>query len=522
MSDDQPQVPPDQPSAQPPVVPLSALETDWRRLDPLMLLIHPAHALVRVIPVLVIALVLRQSQGRADYRLELVVVLAVVALGMVKYLTTRFRIHNGQIELQTGLLNKNVIATPADRVRTVDVTAPLLHRVFGLAKVDIATAGAGKRSLVLDALPIDEAGRLREELIHRRTEVSPADGTDRAPAAADQSLAQAPAPVETTLLVLDPLWVRFAPLTSAGWVLFGAALIAGSQYLQYAGTGNLRSQLSSLEGALSVVVVAVALVGIAVTVCVLAVVAYFLQNWGFRLTRHAGGTIHAARGLLTTRATSIEEKRIRGVELGEPLGLRLARGGRLVAITTGLTHTDNDRGRAFLVPPAPMPVVTEVARLVVQDEPAVTAMLTPHGPAARRRRYTRAVLPLLVLAAVLVWVVVRQGWPTTVALVAVLPLLAAPFLARDRYAGLGHHLSPSHLVVRSGSLTRRRDVLQRDGIIGFNQRRTFFQRRSGVSNLSATTAAGKQSYTAYDIPLDQGVALALEIDPALVGQFVQR
>ena len=61
-----------------------------------------------------------------------------------------------------------------------------------------------------------------------------------------------------------------------------------------------------------------------VAVSVLAVSGYVLTYWGFRLTRPTGGTLHISRGLITARATSLEERRIRGVEIGEPLGLRLA------------------------------------------------------------------------------------------------------------------------------------------------------------------------------------------------------
>ena len=48
-----------------------------------------------------------------------------------------------------------------------------------------------------------------------------------------------------------------------------------------------------------------------VAVPLMAVIGYLLQFWGFRLTQPRGGTLHVARGLLTTRETSIEEKRLR-------------------------------------------------------------------------------------------------------------------------------------------------------------------------------------------------------------------
>ena len=114
-----------------------------------------------------------------------------------------------------------------------------------------------------------------------------------------------------------------------------------------------------------------ALVVLAVVVTLLAVGGYVLSFWGYRLTRHLAGTLHVTRGLLTTRATSIEERRLRGVEIGEPVPLRWVGGRRLSAITTGLrSRNDNGGGSAMLVPPAPLGEVARVAGLVLGD-PAV-------------------------------------------------------------------------------------------------------------------------------------------------------
>jgi len=525
---------------------LEDVETDWRRLNVRMLLIHPVQEGLKFLPALAGVFIVGRSQDRGGAWWELAALVAVVVLGVLRYLTTRFRIENGQIELRKGLLNKQVIATPADRVRTVDVTAPVFHRILGLAKVEIGTAGAGRERLVLDALTVREARHLREELIHRRNVVEPRseapasgptvpgsagrllqDGGHAEVLPAPRSPALAPATAtdsaETTLLSFDPRWARFAPLTMTG-VLSALAIFGfGNQFLQrYLADSDLGGRLDTLRTHPVWVDVVVGIIGLLVAVSVLAVVGYLLQFWGFRLTRHSGGTLHVTRGLLTTRETSIEERRIRGVEVGEPLGLRLGGGRRLVAITTGLSKKEQERGSGWLVPSAPREVVAAVAAAVVGDDEALNAPLRSHGPGARRRRYVRAVVPSVLLGVAVLALALHVDWPGWVGVLGFVPALCSPVLARDRYAGLGHHLTARHLVVRSGSLVRRRDLLLRQGIIGYNLRATFFQRRAGVATLAATTAAGKQGYTAYDIPLDDGVALMHAVDPRLVGQFLAR
>ena len=109
------------------------------------------------------------------------------------------------------------------------------------------------------------------------------------------------------------------------------------------------------------------------------------------------------------------------------------------------------------------------------------------------------------------------AWPVVLGLLA---LPAGAFLAHDRYQRLGHGLSRDHLVVRSGSLRARRDVLQLSGIIGWTVRQTWFQRRAGLATLVATTAAGRQAYVVLDVPVATAVALAHAATPELVAPFL--
>jgi putative membrane protein len=146
--------------------------------------------------------------------------------------------------------------------------------------------------------------------------------------------------------------------------------------------------------------------------------------------------------------------------------------------------------------------------------------LTMHGLAARQRRYTRALLGAIALpvtAVVLVVVTPVTWWVVLPTLLAV-PL--ALLLTADRYRRLGHALSEGYLVLRSGSLRGRRDVLQRSGIIGWNVQQSWFQRRAGLVTLVATTAAGHQAYAALDIPEDLAMELADTAVPDLLTPFL--
>ncbi len=493
-------------------------ELGWRRLDARMLLIHPLETLIRALPA-VLAIFLARTGSDSNERWELIAVPVILAFGVLRWVTTRYRIQGGQIELRRGLLNKQTTTARLDKVRTVDLTAKVYHRVLGLAKVEISTGSSAKERLVLDSLRVEQGRRLRAELLHR---VDPAVAALPTPTGApvDATALDDPASGPLTggdveLLRLDLGWVRYAPLTLTGLASAVAIIGFASQGLRAIGDENDTVEsgarwVAELEWWTDLLLVVV-------VVSALAVVAYVLTFWGFRLTRNQLGSLHTRRGLLTKRETSIDHARVRGIRFDEPLGLRLAGGRRLKVVTTGLSHERG--GSDWLCPPAPAAVVTGLARTIVPDEDAVAGSLQQHGPAARRRRLTRTVVPVLVLLVVLTGATLAWSWP--LAVVAPLPilLLAAVALARDRYAGLGHRVTPDHLVAREGSLDRRRVVLDRSGVIGWKIEQSFFQRRAGVATLVATTAAGQQHYDLVDVPLERAYAVIGEINPDLLAEF---
>ncbi|RNL60619.1 hypothetical protein EFK50_20100 [Nocardioides marmoriginsengisoli] len=499
-------------------------DADWRRLDARMLLVHPVNEVIRFLPLLIGLFILGSSDAGDPWHYLGVAV--PIAIGLARFATTSFRITGGQIELRRGLLSRSILTAPLDRVRTVELTAKPIHRLLGLAKVEIGTGSASRSSdgrVVLDSLGVGEARRLRIDLLHRGAQAGADVSTGSASGAttADGISTSSMSGTEQVLMRFDPSWVRYAPLTTSGLVIALAALGASTQILGNVIEAGLNAsdvdeKVTSLPLALTIPAGVVVFV---LVISVLAIAGYLLANWGFLLTRDEfARTFHVRRGLLTTRETSIDVDRLRGVEVHQPLGLRLAGGGRLTAIVTGF-KSDAD-GSAPLVPAAPQAVVEGVGEYVLGEAGPLDVALVAHGPAARRRRYVRALVSTSLLPAVLFVLVGVADWPLWPALVALLAPVAGLGLAKDRYARLGHGLTRDYVVIRWGSLRGRRDALQRTGIIGWNIKQTFFQRRAGLVSLTATTAAGQQSYEILDVPEELAVAFAAEAVPGLVEQFV--
>jgi putative membrane protein len=492
-------------------------ETPWFRLDRRMLFIRPVLDLVKSLPVLFGALILGHGDG---WQWIGIAVTALSVMGGVSHvLTSRYRITATQLEWHTGLFLRKDRAIPLDRIRTVDVTSEPKHRLVKLAAVRIGTgrhshgAGPGGDELVLDAVSSEEAQRLRTLLLHRK--VVEATGEEPVP--------------EKLIAEIDKRWLRYAPFTLSGLAVIGAILatvyhFAHELHFDPVEVGPTRALLEQAAATPTWLVVVVSAVTLLVLVSLLSVGGYILSFWNFRLTRESGGTVHVRRGLVTTRSVSIEEDRLRGVEVKQPLPLRAVGGARCTAIAGGLREGKSaDKGGGLLLPPAPLAHVNEVVNVVLgEDYDPLTVPLARHPRQALNRRLSRAVGGVALLAAVLfllAWIDFLPDWPWQVALMA-LPVAAV--VGWDRYRNLGHTMAGRYLVTSYGSLDRTTVALRREGITGIVLERSFFQRRAGLITLIAPIAAGKGSYRVLDVGESDGLELADQAVPGLLKPFLTR
>ncbi len=483
----------------------------WNRLDPRMIIVRPLNELLGLLPLLFALLFL----GNVSFWRTMAgvgTVVLIILYGLLSWLTTKYRITDTQVELHKGVVLRKRLSIPRDRIRTVDLTARLGHRLFGLSAVRVGTGKQEKtpgEGVVLDAVTAAEADRLRQVLLLRGP--APIDAAHTAEN-----------PEGTPISALSNRWYRYAPLTLSGVISIGVAvgfLMNLANELELSEIGAIRAVFGWFSRADVTIAVAVVAGVILVLSVLFSLLTYLLQNHNYRLTRQDDGTLRVRRGLLTTRSVSVEEERLRGVALHEPLLLRAGRGARLNAVTTGLGPQGSS---SLLLPPAPRTEADRVTADVLRvDVPPAMVHLPRHPVQARTRRLTRAVVPTLTLAAAFSALSSWAGWPnwpwiTALALVPIFVLIGL-----DRYRNLGTALTDRYLVTRAGSLNRRTVALQRTGIIGWHITSSPFQRRSGLVSITAVTAAGSSAYPIVDIGESDGLAIADTAVPHVLRPFLE-
>ncbi|MBV8862959.1 MAG: PH domain-containing protein [Mycobacterium sp.] len=471
-----------------------------------MLVIHPVHELLRQLPLLIGGLVLGSTTGNQSWTWAVLALSG--ALGVARWFTTSYRIEAdpelGQVQLRVGLLHRKVLSVPRNRIRSVQTDARLLHRLLGLAVLRVSTGQEsrgehGSGAFELNAVKVDEVPRLRAILL--------ADS----PRPADAATAETAAP-STVLARWQPSWLRYAPLSLSGLLTMAAAagvvyqsgFVGPLQHSRLVESGLTAVQKLGVAATVAVIVAAV------LAASVLLAVLRSLLTYGNLVLLRQADVLHLRHGLLRLREHTYDMSRLRGGTLRQSLLVRVLGGARLDAVMTGVHGAGES---SILLPPCPVSTAEAVLTGLVGDPDVVGGPLRGHGPRAAARRWTRALgIPALIAAALAVaatkFVVPVWVWPAWVAVTAWCALLAA-----DRALALGHRVDSHWLVMRSGSLERRRDCLATAGIIGWTVRQSPLQRRAGVATLVAATAAGTKRYPLIDVPENLIWGVAAQASP---------
>ncbi|WP_306369289.1 PH domain-containing protein [Nocardiopsis sp. CC223A] len=540
---------------------------DWQGLSPLSVWADTAVGALFIVPAAIVGTVVLIVLDLPWWALAplpgaLALIGGLTALDMTVLKAVSYRVTDERMEMRSGVLAKTYRSVPRERVRSVDVAAPVYARPFGLCIVTVGTGeqvGSESDQVKLQFVTAAQGERLRRELLYRDPPTAVgAEGADGAEGAADADGLE--------LARLDRRWFAYAPATTAtlGIGIGAVAALIGANAQSEGWIHRWISERTGLPGSAEIgafvmarllFVVPAALFGLLLSGTVVLVAVAVETWWDYRLTRESNGTVVMRRGLLNSQSLTIEGRRLNGVTLHEPLVLRAVGGADVRAVATGLGAADAEKTQAKsrLCPPMPRARARELAAdLMRTPESPLDLPLTAHPRAALRRRLVRAgwaSLAGFAVAAGLAWLhtLAAAAWwdaaheieerlnplPVATHLVEAAPpwgwwLLGAAFAAVafwyavGSHRALGHGLHPRYLVVRQGMAVRDTVTLERSAVIGWRITRTPFQRRAGLAHVSATTASGKGMYTAADVGLGQGLAWAGLAVPDLLSQFLER
>ena len=448
--------------------------TEPRRQSPLAIVLLGLRA-VRSLGIVQITLALFFIvRGAADGRLVLVglvVVAGFAGISLLSWWRYTFQLVDGELVVTKGVLRTDRLTVGVGRIQSIAIEQELLHRLTGLVKVVVDTAGSAQAEFTIDAVERSVA----EELRRRATM---AGATTVAMVTSDETTPSgAVATTERIVFQHTPRRLAVAALTMSPWA--GIALLVpliavADQVLEPFG-----EQLSDVAPDVDVDsfgwwIVPAAVVAAAVFVTLLNLGRIFLADWQLTL-RADDDTLRRTSGLLSLTSTTSSVDRVqvltsRQNPLQHRVGLRdvqLSNAGagdmRLIGCSDGEFATTATL--AGLAPLGELPLDRRIHPAEVWLDVRNTALLAAVAAGAGSLLVGSWALAAFVVVPAVWWATRRR--------------------VRNSRWSLGPEFATSSRVISSST---RQAVLRKTNAVRVTQ--TIFERRRGLATVEMVTAAG--------------------------------
>jgi len=451
-------------------------DTPWKQLHPVSLavnLLPRAWQTIRSMwPILLLVVVGKGDSGMRALDLAIILLFTLTSVWntFIHWVTLRYRIHNGRLEITSGLINKQARTIDPIRIQNVELVQNLFHKWAGLVELRIDTAGEQNTEGLLSALSVSEAEDLRNQLA--------AVGSL---AAAGRSNEERGDPI--TSMGLAEILAYGLTQRTIGTVAIITAV--GLELLTQAGPEVTAEFTGSMQPTMIIAAFMLAFVASWTVSAMTSIFRYF----GYKMTRFED-VIRTECGLTTRRRVEIPLSKVQLVRTDEPLLRRLMGYGTLLVETAGLGVVEGQvRQAEGIVPMVEEPDLGRVASEAVPhaNVDPWTTTLKPAHPRALYRAIMAASFRALVLA--------LMGWMylTTMKWAILLFFPIAWVSAWLDWQKQGWVVTPTAIVSRRGFFNRRTFILSRDKLQSVHVVQGPFMRLHGLSRLVIRVAGSQVS-----------------------------
>jgi putative membrane protein len=335
--------------------------TPWRRLHPLSPIVRGGRGTIGIAIVL-LPTILRGDRTPTEVFVQIGVVGALVLLGVVSWIVTRWKIEDDDVLIETGLIRRRSLRFPLSQLQSVDIVRPGLARVFRVAELRLRMGGSTGDTGRLAYLRDVEVEPLRAQLLAlaRGAAAAPAGTAPLEPVAGSEHVLTV---VPTGRLIASILISDVGLFAEAVTV----ALVVTAVLSPGAAEGIVRGGL-------------VWIIGIATLV-------WRRFNQEYRLTVSEGADgLHVRSGLIALTAETIRPGRVQAVRMLEPLLWRRFGWCRLEVDVAGHQRSKGEgqaqRGRLrTMLPVGSRALVDELLEQLVPERPV------SQSPPPRRARW---------------------------------------------------------------------------------------------------------------------------------------
>ncbi|CDQ21190.1 putative membrane protein [Halobacillus karajensis] len=462
-----------------------------KRLHPISAIINFVKTLKDAALPLILVLVLNGNifRGNVDWLPLLIwagVLLLVLGSGIIRWLRFTYRMEEGELRIEYGLIFRKKRYIPIDRIQSLDFSEGIFHRPLNLVKVSVETAGSSgneKAEAELTAIRREEADELEEAIFQEKKHKW--SGYDEE---SDMGGEIEESPREKVYgMTMKEIIMMAITSGGAGVVISGVAVFF-SQFMDLLPVGTIYNEILDW--------IQIGILVVAFTVLVLLLIAYaisivmtILRYANFSVFLDADDLI-ITRGWLEKKQMTIPLNRIQGIKMEENLIRQPLGYASVTLISAGGSVLKNDEHQLRLLPMIKREEVSEILKKVLPDYEVVKDF---HQPPKRS----------------LVRYIFRHSWFGFAAAIplsvfffpyGLLSILGGVFLAVlgwMAYKDAGWNVLRDQLTLRSRGIIKQTYTMKKYRIQSSYKKQTYFQKRSGLSSIEVTLTSGNGRALAY-------------------------
>jgi putative membrane protein len=410
-----------------------------------------------------------------------VLIVGLLVIGILQWYRYTYRIESEELRIEFGIFIRKKRYIPLERIQSIDISAGVIQRMFGLVKLQVETAGGGNTAeAVLTAISASEAENLKNKLSKK----------PRVDSEADEVVIEKNEMVKGYQISSTELFIAAVTSGSIGVVLsaLGAIAVQLDDLIPYE---RIFRQFEDFVR-VGVFFYAITIFIIVLLAWIIGTIIMVLKYGNFTVTK-LGEDLIITRGILEKRQLTIPLKRIQAIRIQENL-VRQPLGYATVFVESAGGSGDKNEGHStILFPLVKKGQINSLLAKLVPDY-ALPAEFNKAPKRAMKRYLIRATIPVLLI--ILPAIIFLPGW-------GFLTLLFIPisiFLGLWRYWDAGWRYDEDQLQLRFRLFSKTTVLLRRSRIQSIMKRQSLFQsqRRLGTFITSIKAAMGGKDFKIVD------------------------
>jgi putative membrane protein len=446
-----------------------------KRLHPTAIFINSGKKIKRVIiPLIGLAFLGHKDEGRVLFTLmaSIAVIIFTLFSSAISWFRYTYHLEKEELRIEYGIFIRKKRYISFERIQSLDMTEGVLHRLFGLAKVQVETAGgdlSDGAEAVLAAISKKEAMYIQDYFNSHKASVKMMEGLEN-----HQE--------EELIFQITTIQLLLLSLTSGGaGVIISAVLALLSQmddFIPYKKWfGGLEKLVSGSMMFFSILV----FIGF-VLIWIIALLGTMLKYANFTVIKKDGDLI-ISQGLLERRQITIPVKRIQSIRMSENWFRQMLGYATVYVESAGGVALDTKESNVILFPMIKRKQIVSTIDRYLTDYKIVTSFKRLPKRALSRyiMRSWYFVVPIVVVSILLL-----KAWGS----ISLILLLIVTYWAFLKYKDAGWNLENQQLSLQYRTLNRHTVFMKKNRIQTIEVYESYFQRKKQLATVEAFVKSG--------------------------------